>query len=99
MESKIEQLLKYTNISEDKLAGTMVLSLKDHTVVQSEKIDEPLDKASMCLSLLSASTSLAQSFNDNPLIRLIRIRTDTHEYFVVHDDMYLLLAAVNVQKK
>lgn len=80
--SQISQLISQANLPSEKISGIMVLSQKDYAVIHSENVNDVTNKASMCLSLLSASTSLTQSFDDSP-VKLLRVRTEPKEYFIV----------------
>lgn len=82
IKAKIDELLEQVQLPRERVNGILVLSVQDNTVIYSKDIDKPEDKASMCLSLLSCSTLMAQSFNDSA-IKLIRSRTESTEYFLV----------------
>lgn len=80
--TRIDELLNKIGLPKEKVGGLLVLSIQDNAVIYSKDIESPQDKASMCLSLLSCSTLLAQTFNDTD-IKLIRTRTENVEYFLI----------------
>jgi hypothetical protein len=82
IKAKVDELLDQIQLPRERVNGILVISVQDNAVIYSKDVDKPEDKASMCLSLLSCSTLMAQSFNDSA-IKLIRSRTESTEYFLV----------------
>ncbi|CAN6674776.1 hypothetical protein TRVA0_065S00122 [Trichomonascus vanleenenianus] len=87
-----EDLLKHANIAPERVSGMVVVSLSHNGVVYSSGMENAGEKAAQCLAVLSASKRLAS----DEAVKMVRIRTESEEHFIISNDVHVLFAIVNL---
>lgn len=82
----VEDILDTLNVDKDRISDPVVVYLPDRTVVYGQS--SPW--ATKALQVMKSAEAMCES--EGEPVRLIRIRTDKNEVYIVSDGTYLLVA-------